>query len=510
MQLLFSGLMGRSLPLLAAFVAAFAEWPAIHRLPPLWTLWLQNSRRRPALSALLERIRPALLLGLVLGSLALPAKGGAVMSSLNPPYLLAGGPDATVTLGGSGFVQGSTVLFGSRPLVTTYISSTEMTFVVPASCRSLSGPYQLTLNNPDGSAAAYLYLVIKPVLAGVTPNSAPVGSPTTPVTITGVGFAPGFGLEFITASSTSSIDFSVVNSTTITAFIGAALLAKAGAAKIQVFETNSSANTVPFTITAATQGKATLSSMAPASLAAGGPGITIQVNGSGFAYGCTAQWNGTAISTSVINATQLSVQIPAALTAVPGSGSITVINPGAAASNALTFTVTAQNANVRSLSPTSAVAGGPALTLGVNGFPNSSFSGGAIFPGAVVQWNGTPLATTYVSSYELTAQVPASLIATPGTANVTIVNPGGSPGMAAVFTILAASPPALASLSPTSATVGSVTATWLATHQEPLRRALRARLPVFVLLALLTMGLPWLDMDGWHAWRIRGDFPGPS
>jgi len=208
-------------------------------------------------------------------------------------------------------------------------------------------------------------------------------------------------------------------------------------------------STLPFTITAATPGKATLTSLVPASVAAGGDAISIQVNGSAFASGCTAQWNGTVLSTTLFNAGQLSVQIPAALTALPGSGSITVVNPGAPASNALTFAVTAQTAFAGSLIPNSAVAGGPAFTLTVNG--------GSISSGAIVQWNGTPLATTYVSGLfaHLTAQVPASLIATPGTANVTIVNPGASPSNAAVFTILPASPPTLASLSPTSATAGS-------------------------------------------------------
>ena len=127
------------------------------------------------------------------------------------------------------------------------------------------------------------------------------------------------------------------------------------------------------------------------------------------------------LTTTLVNASQLSVLIPAALTALPGSGSITVVNPGAAASNALTFTVTPLTAYVRSVSPSSAAAGGPAFTLTV-----SCGTLNPILSGAIVQWNGTSLTTTYVSSNQVTAQVPASLIAAPGTANVTIVNPGGS------------------------------------------------------------------------------------
>ncbi len=64
-----------------------------------------------------------------------------------------------------------------------------------------------------------------------------------------------------------------------------------------------------------------------------------------------------------------------------------------------------------SLSPTSATAGGAAFTLTVNG---------NFVSGAVVNWNGSALTTTYVSASQLTASVPASLIATAGTASVTV------------------------------------------------------------------------------------------
>jgi uncharacterized protein (TIGR03437 family) len=402
-------------------------------------------------------LSPGLLrLALLLAALAVAANAGPVVSSLNPPYIQAGGPDVTLTVSGSGFVQGSTVYLSSIALATSFVDSTKITAVIPASLSALAVYREITVHNPDGSVSPYLYFDVQPVLTGATPNSAPAGSPTTPVTITGIGFANGISLEIVTASSTSDIFSIVQSSTTMTAFIDASLLTTPGVAKIQVYDTNyPNTATLPFTITAAAPGKATLTSLVPASVAAGGSATNIQINGSGFASGCTALWNGTAISTTVINAAQVSAQIPAALTALPGSGSITVVNPGAAASGALTFTVTPQTAFVRSLSPGSAVAGSPAFTLTVNAGPNSFLSGGSIFSGAVVQWNGTPLVTMYVSSTQLTAQVPASLIATPGTANVTIVNPGASPGNTVVFTIVAGSPPALSSLSPTSATAGS-------------------------------------------------------
>lgn len=70
------------------------------------------------------------------------------------------------------------------------------------------------------------------------------------------------------------------------------------------------------------------------------------------------------------------------------------------------------------LSPVSAVPGGSGFTL--------TLRGAGFVSGAVANWNGTALATTFVSRAELTAEVPASDIAAAGTASVTVSNP--SPG----------------------------------------------------------------------------------
>ncbi|MEJ2007037.1 MAG: FG-GAP-like repeat-containing protein [Acidobacteriota bacterium] len=68
------------------------------------------------------------------------------------------------------------------------------------------------------------------------------------------------------------------------------------------------------------------------------------------------------------------------------------------------------------LVPTSVGPGSGAFTLTVNG--------GGFVSGAVVDWNGQPLATTFVSGTRLTAIVPAGDIAAAGSAEVTVANPG--------------------------------------------------------------------------------------
>ncbi len=79
-----------------------------------------------------------------------------------------------------------------------------------------------------------------------------------------------------------------------------------------------------------------------------------------------------------------------------------------------------------SLSPSSVTADGAGFTLTVNGANFVS--------GATVNWGATALATTYVSPSQLTASVPANLIATVGAASVTVTTSGGT-SAAATFTI---------------------------------------------------------------------------
>ena len=84
----------------------------------------------------------------------------------------------------------------------------------------------------------------------------------------------------------------------------------------------------------------TLTSLSPSSAAAGGPGFPLTVNGSNFVSGSVVRWNGASRTTSFVSATQLTATIGAADIAAAGSASVTVLNPGGAVSNALTFTIT--------------------------------------------------------------------------------------------------------------------------------------------------------------------------
>jgi hypothetical protein len=177
---------------------------------------------------------------------------------------------------------------------------------------------------------------------------------------------------------------------------------------------------------------ATLTSLSPNSASAGGPAFTLNVNGTDFLSGATVRWNGANRTTTFVSSTQLSAAVPATDIATAGTVQVTALNPGASVSNALPFTITGAPtgpvpAKLTSLSPSSASAGGPAFTLNVNGTDFLS--------GATVRWNGANRTTTFVSSTQLSAAIPATDIATAGTVQVTVLNPGASVSNALPFTI---------------------------------------------------------------------------
>lgn len=103
-----------------------------------------------------------------------------------------------------------------------------------------------------------------------------------------------------------------------------------------------------------------------------------------------------------------------------------------------------------SLSPSTATAGGNGLTLTVNG---TNF-----MVGATVQWNGSARTTTFASPTQLTAAITADDILAPGTASVTVLNPGTNGGTsgALTFTITGNNPvPVLTSISPGTVSAGA-------------------------------------------------------
>ncbi|MCX6720629.1 MAG: fibronectin type III domain-containing protein [Candidatus Staskawiczbacteria bacterium] len=121
-----------------------------------------------------------------------------------------------------------------------------------------------------------------------------------------------------------------------------------------------------------------------------------------------------------------------------------------------TVTIGNPTPTTTSLSPSTTFAGAAGFTLTVNGTNFVS--------GAVVNFNGSAKTTTYVSSTQLTATIPATDVATVGSYNVTVTNPapGGGTSNAQTFAVTAAAVPGVPTGVTATVSNTQVTLAWTA------------------------------------------------
>ena len=183
------------------------------------------------------------------------------------------------------------------------------------------------------------------------------------------------------------------------------------------------------------------------------------VNGAGFVNGARVQFNASSRATTFVSTTQITAAILASDIATPGTANVIVTNPvpTTGPSTPQVFTVSSSDNLVPMLSglSTTHAPGGAAFTLTVNGTNFETKS--------VVNFNGKPQATTFVSATQLLAAIPASEVAVVGNMNVTVTNPapGGGTSAPSRFTVdgYTINGPPEASLSPGEPAVIQITAT---------------------------------------------------
>ncbi len=285
-----------------------------------------------------------------------------------------------------------------------------------------------------------------PTLTSLSPNNALVGGGSLNLTVTGTNFVPTSVVRWGGANRTTTF----VSNTQLTASIPASDLTTAGNVNVTVFNpapVGGTSNALTFTVNPPNPVPA-ITSLSPNSAVEGSAGFTLTVNGSGFVNGSIVRWDGQQRVTEYVNATTLRAQILASDLVGQGQASITVLNnpPGGGTSNVASFNITAGQNPVPTLtgiSPATANAGGPAFTL--------TATGTNFVASSKVRWSGQDLATVFISPTVLTATVPANLIATGGTAPVTVFTPtpGGGVTSPQAFTITGGVP-AVASVSAAS------------------------------------------------------------
>lgn len=407
------------------------------------------------------------------------------VSSISPSNASAGSGDFILDVTGSNFINSSVVQWNGLALTTVYFSSTELKATVPAANIISAGSASVTVFTPVPGGGTSLAMTFNIAVVTTTKEDFEIGTkasylPAVDVTLkTGVwnfndalignlandvkngtksarvhydgrltmkfNLTSGAGTVTIQhamygsdsptqwqlwysiddGSNWQEVD-STINTNTKVFQTASFIVNKSGFIRFDIRKIDSTINRINFDdITFTSYGSSNtnptpiLTSINPTSDTLNAPGFTITAMGSNFVQSSVIRWNGNSLVTTFISANQLTAAVPASDLTSVGTASVTVFTSNGGTSASLPFNIIYGQNNpvpfVRYISPATCLYGKSDFNMTVTGnyFVNSS----------VVEWNGTPLATSYVSATQLRALVPASLVASVGTANVSVYTP---------------------------------------------------------------------------------------
>ncbi len=351
-----------------------------------------------------------------------PVLPAPTVSGLSPASANAGGAAFTLTVNGTNFVSGATILWNGQALApTTVVSATQLTATVPVNLIASPGAVNVAVSQSSGISGVVPFTVnsVAPTITSLSPATTAAGGLDFPLTVNGTNFASDATVYW----NSTQLATTPGTSTQLTATVPANLITTATTASITVRESAGTSPAATFTVTAPA---VTITGLNPSSVNVGSGAFSLEVDGTNFVSGATVKWNGTALNTTFGGQTKLTAAVTADLVATAGPVSITVTELGGT-SAAQTFTINALGApTISSLSQVTASPGSTGVTLTIIGTNFDS--------SAVVNWGATPLTPTNITSTQLTVAIPDNLLTTVGTVNVTVkTNAGESASM--TFTI---------------------------------------------------------------------------
>lgn len=314
-------------------------------------------------------------------------------------------PAVGVTL----FASGAVVNWNGTGLATTFVSANQLSAIVPANLVSAPGSAAITVTSNGVTSLPQNFIInamleidaINPALIGVGVNGCTL-------TVDGVGFVSGAVVQW----NDLPLNTTPVSANQVTAQVPANLVASPTKASITVLAGGKTSNQVSLAVVTADP---VISSIAPHLAMAGGSGFTLIVNGTGFANGAVVQWNGTALTTAFVSDQILRATVPAALVATEGSAQVTVLLKQTS-SNAVPFSIGKSTPTIGSLYPSVALAGSGQFTLTIHGINFGSKP--------TVGWGGNQLTPATASAEQITVDIPANLVATAGSINVSVTASG--------------------------------------------------------------------------------------
>lgn len=161
-----------------------------------------------------------------------------------------------------------------------------------------------------------------------------MGSPSFTLYAFGSNFVSGSQIEW----NGTALVTTYVTAGQLSAQVPASDLTIVANVQITVFSPGASGGTSNALIFEIENPQPQLSSISPSSATPGNGALTLTASGSNFISGAQVEWNGVALPTTYVSASQLTAQVPAANLASAGSAQVTVVNPAPVAGPSFGFT----------------------------------------------------------------------------------------------------------------------------------------------------------------------------
>jgi subtilisin family serine protease len=192
--------------------------------------------------------------------------------------------------------------------------------------------------------------------------------------------------------------------------------------------------------------------LSPFSVLAGSPGFSLHVAGRSFLPGAVIRWNGGDLPTTSVNAGELTANISAGDLGAASTAQITVFNPppnGGFQSAPAPFQIYSSYPvpTLTDIAPNPVPLQVPIGGMETRASIIVTLTGTNFVAGSVASWNGANLATSVISSTQLRATVPNTVMAV-GTAQVTVSNPAPGGGTSNVLAVSVVNPVPVISSAP--------------------------------------------------------------
>ncbi len=197
----------------------------------------------------------------------------AVIASLSPASVPAGGAAPTLTISGSRFASGAAATYNGSARTTNFVSTTELAVTLTSADVATTGSYPVIVTNPGAKASNTVNFSVSSFgISSLNPASSPTGVAQL-VQIVGFGF---INTDTVTYNGiTHASNFVSANRIDIT--LSATETATAGIYPIVVIQGTASSNTVNFEVA-----QTRVTAVSPVGVVANTTPFTLTIIGAGF------------------------------------------------------------------------------------------------------------------------------------------------------------------------------------------------------------------------------------